>query len=878
MNRSITGAWANQRNRISLNSPLPPSSPSSSAAGSNIPVPPPPGSAAAAALARQQQAQAQQQNGDASSSTNDQADADSSLAAAASPVASGSAPRTRQSSPNPALVASTSSPVKRKSRSSRIDGSAAAGSSSTSSSSKRPKGLISKLMHTAEKYTPPATRLADLGGISHAIEKILELIAMPLCHPEIYAHTGVKPPRGVLLHGPPGCGKTMLAGAVAGELGVPFLSISAPSVVSGTSGESEKTIRDTFDEAASIAPCILFIDEIDAITPKRETAQREMERRIVAQLLTSLDDLSWEKTDGKPVMIIGATNRPDSLDPALRRAGRFDHEIAMGVPDEDGREQILRVLAQKLRLSGDFDFRALAKATPGYVGADLTALTSAAGIIAVKRIFQQLSETDSLPASLFAERISQAIGLHTPDVQQHATASGDVEMDDSEVTAAASVSQAKSDATQATPAATESGVDTPGVSTGAATPVTVAGDGAQMPVPAPAAPSNVRPSATFFEALPEHIRDSSIASFLKNHPSPLTDAQLAPLAITNADFLVALPSVQPSSKREGFATVPDVSWADVGALHSTRDELSMAIVEPIKRPELFRSVGVSASSGVLLWGPPGCGKTLLAKAVANESRANFISVKGPELLNKYVGESEKAVRQVFARARTSSPCVIFFDELDALVPRRDDSLSESSSRVVNTLLAELDGLESRVQTYVIAATNRPDMIDPAMCRPGRLDKLLYVDLPKPDERLEILKTITSKTPLSDDVDLQTIAHDDKLEGFSGADLAALVREAAVLALRETILFHNSQPAVAVPAKKTKKGEQEGVKVIVMHSHFVAALSKIQPSVSAQQRRKYLSLRQKLQGSVPIEGASSGTSRRAPFEGEGEDASGPAPAV
>lgn len=331
MNRSITGAWANQRNKISLNSPLPPSSPSTSSAASTIPIPPPPGSAAAAALARQQQAQAQQ-NGDA---TVEQGDAH----AAASPVASGSAPRTRQGSPNPALVASTSSPVKRKSRSSRIDGSGAAGSSTGSSSSKRPKGLISKLMNTAEKYTPPATRLADLGGISHAIEKILELIAMPLCHPEIYAHTGVKPPRGVLLHGPPGCGKTMLAGAVAGELGVPFLSISAPSVVSGTSGESEKTIRDTFDEAASIAPCILFIDEIDAITPKRETAQREMERRIVAQLLTSLDDLSWEKTDGKPVMVIGATNRPDSLDPALRRAGRFDHEIAMGVPDEDGREQ-----------------------------------------------------------------------------------------------------------------------------------------------------------------------------------------------------------------------------------------------------------------------------------------------------------------------------------------------------------------------------------------------------------------------------------------------------------------------------------------------------------------------------------------------------------
>lgn len=528
----------------------------------------------------------------------------------------------------------------------------------------------------------------------------------------------------------------------------------------------------------------------------------------------------------------------------------------------------------------------MAKATPGYVGADLTALTSAAGIIAVKRIFQQLSASDlSLPSDLSADSISQAIGLHADEAQGEGTASnsatGDVEMGEPNTAGIPAIQEAI-DSAQAAPVATvtvaEASVDSPGPSTGAATPTTAAGDGTQTPTPVPGAPSIVRPSDTFFEALPEHIRDSSIASFLKNHPSPLTDEQLAPLAITNDDFVVALPSVQPSSKREGFATVPDVSWADVGALHSTRDELSMAIVEPIKRPELFRSVGVSASSGVLLWGPPGCGKTLLAKAVANESRANFISVKGPELLNKYVGESEKAVRQVFARARTSSPCVIFFDELDALVPRRDDSLSESSSRVVNTLLTELDGLESRVQTYVIAATNRPDMIDPAMCRPGRLDKLLYVDLPKPDERLEILKTITSKTPLSNEVDLQSIAYDAKLEGFSGADLAALVREAAVLALRETILFRNSQPTPAVPAEKSRKREEDVVRVTVMQSHFVAALSKIQPSVSAQQRRKYLSLRQKLQGSVPIGAESAGSNRRARFEADADDANTPTPAT
>ncbi|KAH9930123.1 P-loop containing nucleoside triphosphate hydrolase protein [Fomitopsis serialis] len=544
----------------------------------------------------------------------------------------------------------------------------------------------------AKDYSPPTTRLADLGGVDACIEKMLELVAMPLCHPEIYLHTGVQPPRGVLLHGPPGCGKTLLAHAIAGELGVPFISISAPSVVSGMSGESEKTLRDTFEEAKRVAPCLLFIDEIDAITPKRESAQREMERRIVAQFLTCMDDMSWDKTDGKPIIVIGATNRPDSLDAALRRAGRFDHEISMGVPDDEARAQILRVLCSKLRLEGDFDYLALAKATPGYVGADLTALTGAAGIVSVKRIFQQISDgTLVLPEDI---------------QQQLASIDGDVTM--------------------------------------------------QVDVPA----AEVEPQALTAQGKPIPFANielstpaaSSILDFLRAHPFPLTPAQLSPLCITSADFHAALKHVQPSAKREGFATVPDVTWADVGALHATREELHMAIVQPIRRPELFRSVGVEQACGVLLWGPPGCGKTLLAKAVANESRANFISVKGPELLNKYVGESERAVRQVFSRARASAPCVIFFDELDALVPRRDDALSESSARVVNTLLTELDGLDARRAVYVIAATNRPDMIDPAMCRPGRLDKLLYVDLPSAEERGEIVRTLVRKVPLGDEAE------------------------------------------------------------------------------------------------------------------------------
>ncbi|KAG6833114.1 hypothetical protein H0H87_011222 [Tephrocybe sp. NHM501043] len=642
----------------------------------------------------------------------------------------------------------------------------------------------------AKDHTPPTARLSDLGGVEACVEKMLELVAMPLCHPEIYLHTGVQPPRGVLLHGPPGCGKTMLANAMAGELGVPFINISAPSIVSGMSGESEKTLRDTFEEAKRVAPCLLFIDEIDAITPKRESAQREMERRIVAQFLTCMDDLSWEKTDSKPVIVMGATNRPDSLDAALRRAGRFDHEISMGVPDEDARAKILKVLCAKLRLAGDFDFSALAKATPGYVGADLSALTGAAGIIAVKRIFQQLSEgTLVLPPNTLAGQNTLAPGQ--------------------DVAMAVDLPQPSVD-------------DTPPILT-----------------------------KTPFSHMVSDASPGSIAHFLNAHPDPLSEEQLAPICINASDFISALKHVQPSSKREGFATVPDVTWADVGALHGTREELHMAIVQPIKRPELFHAVGISAACGVLLWGPPGCGKTLLAKAVANESKANFISVKGPELLNKYVGESERAVRQVFSRARASSPCVIFFDELDALVPRRDDNLSESSARVVNTLLTELDGLDARKGVYVIAATNRPDMIDPAMVRPGRLDKLLYVDLPSPDERAEIVHTMTRKVPLGsvDGATLQEVHRGvevlvrERCDGYSGADLAALVREAGVIALRRT-LGALDQMELSEPLS----GDYE--KVTVQVADFATALGKVNPSVSVAQRRKYEALRNKFAG-LPV---------------------------
>ncbi|TVY86121.1 putative AAA domain-containing protein, partial [Lachnellula willkommii] len=471
----------------------------------------------------------------------------------------------------------------------------------------------------------------------------------------------------------------MIANAVAAEIGVSYISLSAPSLVAGMSGESEKKIREVFDEAKTLAPCLVFIDEIDVIMGKRESAQREMEKRIVAQMLTCMDDMALEKTGGKPVIIIAATNRPDSLDPALRRAGRFNKEINLGVPNEPAREKILRALTKHLGLPEDFDYKALAKLTPGFVGADLNDVVSVASTEGMKRLLAMVKRR----------------------------------------------------------AESENGMDV------------------DVEVKSPA-------------ILTTRFMVAHAGERLSNGTS----------SITYQDFLTALPKVQPSAKREGFATIPDTTWAHIGAMHEVREQLQMAIVEPIKRPESFARVGVTAPAGVLLWGPPGCGKTMLAKAVANESKANFISIKGPELLNKYVGESERAVRQVFERARSSVPCILFFDELDALVPKRDDSLSEASSKVVNTLLTELDGMSSRTGIYVIAATNRPDMIDQAMLRPGRLGTSVFVGLPTPDDRVEILKALYRKV----------------LPGAtSGADLGSLHGAAAIAALKREV-HAGGQPA------------------------------------------------------------------------------------
>jgi ribosome biogenesis ATPase len=594
--------------------------------------------------------------------------------------------------------------------------------------------------------TPPTDiSLDNLGGVESVIEELNELVAMPMLYPDTYITTGIQPPRGVLLHGPPGCGKTMIANAFAAEIGVSFIPISAPSLVAGMSGESEKKIREVFAEAKRLAPCLVFLDEIDVIMGKRESAQREMEKRIVAQMLTCMDDMALEKTGGKPVIIIAATNRPDSLDPALRRAGRFNKEINLGVPNEQAREKILRALAQKLTLAEDFDFRTLAKLTPGFVGADLNDVVSVAGTEAMKRMMTVLKERSATDMDL------------------------DMDLD----------------------------------------------------VEAPPAPAS---ALLILRSLVAHAGESP----------PDGD-----FTIKYNDFLTAITKVQPSAKREGFATIPDTTWAHIGALHEVREQLEMAIVEPIKRPESFARVGITAPTGVLLWGPPGCGKTLLAKAVANESKANFISIKGPELLNKYVGESERAVRQVFERARSSVPCILFFDELDALVPKREDSLSEASSKVVNTLLTELDGLSNRAGIYVVAATNRPDMIDPAMLRPGRLGTSVFVDLPTPDERVEILKALFKKAlpnaAPQEVLVLDAVARDMRCDGYSGADLGNLHQAAAVAALKREMAEKRAAGGGGTD------GDAEG-ELVIEERDWEVALGKVKASV--KDAKKYQNLRKR----------------------------------
>jgi len=533
----------------------------------------------------------------------------------------------------------------------------------------------------------------DIGGLRREINLIREMIELPLRHPELFQKLGIEPPKGVLLHGPPGTGKTMIAKAVANETDANFVSISGPEIMSKFYGESEKHIREIFENAEKDAPTIIFIDEIDSIAPKREEVTGEVERRVVAQLLSLMDGL---KTRGQ-VIVIAATNRPNAIDAALRRGGRFDREIEIGIPDRIGRLEVLQIHTRGMPLAEDMaedrGLREIADITHGFVGADLSSLCKEAAMHSIRLILPKINIEDEIP----------------PEIMET-------------------------------------------------------------------------------------------------------------IVVTKQDFQNALRNIEPSALREVFVEVPTVRWGDIGGLDSVKQELIEAVEWPLKYPEAFEIIHTQPAKGVLLFGPPGTGKTLLAKAIATESQANFISIKGPELFSKYVGESERAIRETFRKARQAAPTIIFFDEIDSIVPSRGGSFDTGvTERVVSQILTELDGLEELKSVVVVAATNRPDMIDPALLRPGRLDKLIYIKPPDIKERENIFKIHVAGKPLSSDVDMQKLAL--RSEGYVGADIEAVCREAAILALREII-----KPGLE---REEVKKEAENVKIKI--EHFEVAFNKVRPT-------------------------------------------------
>jgi transitional endoplasmic reticulum ATPase len=567
----------------------------------------------------------------------------------------------------------------------------------------RPHGIIKVTAETKltilnepapEAKGLPRTTYEDIGGLHEEIQRVREMVELPLRHPELFQRLGIEPPKGVLLHGPPGCGKTLLARAVANESEANFYSINGPEIMSKFYGESEARLREIFQQAQQNSPSIIFVDELDAIAPKREEVTGEVERRVVAQLLALMDGLSGRGN----VIVIGATNRPSALDPALRRPGRFDREIEIGVPDKQGRYEVLQIHTRGMPLAEDVDLKKLSELSHGYTGADLAALGRETAMKALRRYLPQINlEEERVPPSVLDKM--------------------EVKMDD------------------------------------------------------------------FFNAYKE---------------------------------------VTPTAMREVYIEVASVLWDEVGGLDDVKQHLKEAVEWPLKNPEIFSKLGIKPPKGILLYGPPGCGKTLLARAVATESEANFISIKGPEVFSKWVGESEKAIREVFRKARMAAPAVVFLDEMDSLTPRRGMGMSDSgvSERVISQLLTEMDGILSLQDIVVIAATNRPDMVDSAVLRPGRFDRLIYV--PEPDEksRLQIFKIYTKEMPLAQDVDLNQMASVTKY--YSGADIESLCREAAMHTLRKDI---NSRE--------------------VTMKDFQDALKEVGPSVTPDMEKWYKSFMQQI---------------------------------
>ena len=565
----------------------------------------------------------------------------------------------------------------------------------------------------------------DIGGCRRQMAQIREMIELPLRHPKLFQTLGVKPPRGVLLFGPPGSGKTLIAKAVANETGAFFFLINGPEIMSKMAGESESNLRKAFEEAEKNAPAIIFIDEIDSIAPKRDKSNGEVEKRIVSQLLTLMDGMKGRSN----TVVIGATNRPNAMDPALRRFGRFDREIDIGVPDENGRLEIFRIHTRNMKLDDDVDPEAIAKETHGFVGADMAALCTEAAMQCIREKMDLIDiEEDTI---------------------------------DAEVLASMSVNQ-------------------------------------------------------------EH-------------------------------FKFALGTSNPSSLRETVVEVPNVSWNDIGGLYGVKRELKELVQYPIEHPEKFEKFGMSPSRGVLFYGPPGCGKTLLAKAVANECQANFISIKGPELLTMYFGESEANVRDVFAKARGAAPCVLFFDELDSIAQQRGGNQGDgggAGDRVMNQLLTEMDGVGSKKNVFVIGATNRPDIIDTALMRPGRLDQLIYIPMPDYESRLSILKAVLRKTPVHKDVDLQYLA--TQTDKFTGADLTEICQRSAKLAIREDIERNMERERIQADAREQglmeEDVEEEDLVPEIMPRHFENAVRDARRSVSDNDLAQYSRFAQNLQQS------------------------------
>jgi len=521
----------------------------------------------------------------------------------------------------------------------------------------------------------PRTTYEDIGGLREEMQRVREMVELPLRHPELFQRLGIDPPKGVLLHGFPGCGKTLLARAVANESEANFFSINGPEIMSKFYGESEARLREIFQQAQQNSPSIIFIDELDAIAPKREEVTGEVERRVVAQLLALMDGLSGRGN----VIVIGATNRPGALDPALRRPGRFDREIEIGVPDKQGRYEILQIHTRGMPLAEDVDLKKLSEITHGYTGADLAALCRETAMKALRRYLPQINlEEERIPPSVLEKM--------------------EVKMD---------------------------------------------------------------------------------------------------------DFINAYKEITPTAMREVYIEVPTVHWDAIGGLEEVKQELKEAVEWPLKNPEIFKRLGINPPRGILLYGPPGCGKTLLARAVATESEANFITIKGPEVFSKWVGESEKAIREVFRKARMAAPAVIFFDEIDSLAPRRGLGFADSgvTERVISQLLTEMDGIVTLEDIVIMAATNRPDIVDPAVLRPGRFDRLIYVPSPDEKSRLRIFEIYTETMPLAKDVNLEHLA--SITQNYSGADIEALCREAAMHALRRDV---NAKEV-------TKEDFQEAIKMI-----------------------------------------------------------------